>query len=157
MMTRRFLALAGIGFALTLYPCTANAQDSDAPVKAPGAPQAVSTPPTTDSGIIVAPKNKRVPLNQFMVPKGCDDVGPDEICVTGAPPVEEEIVTTPEPGDRLLDVQSERSGLANLGSTTPMDCNTIGIGGASACTYETFRQWKQERKLKEAREAIPVD
>ncbi len=146
-MDRRFLLIALGGFALTVCPCAANAQDA---VTAPAASP-------TDSGIIVAPKQKRIPLDQFMVPKGCEDLAPGEICVTGRPEIEEEEDTTPDPGDRQLDVQSERATLANTGAQTPMTCSQIGPGGASACAFDEFRQWKKERELKKKREKIPVD
>ncbi|MGB3722505.1 MAG: hypothetical protein WA979_06765 [Pacificimonas sp.] len=151
-MDRKFLIIALGGFALTVCPCAANAQDAEP------APPPIATPAATDSGVIVAAPKKRIPLDQFMVPTGCQDLEEGEICVTGDPyeePEEEE--TTPDPGDRLLDVQSERATLANTGAQTPMTCNQVGPGGASACAFDDYRQWKRERELKEKREEIPVE
>ncbi|MBV7257401.1 hypothetical protein KCG44_11450 [Pacificimonas sp. WHA3] len=142
-MDKRFLLIAAAGFMLTICPCAADAQE---------------TPPATDSGVLVAPGAKRVPLDKFMPRKGCEGVPDDEICVTGDPYEEpEETPPPPDPGDRLLDVQSERSTLANTGSQTPMDCSLVGAAGVSGCAINDFKQWKKERELQKKREQLPIE
>ncbi|MEM8826571.1 MAG: hypothetical protein AAGD40_06570, partial [Pseudomonadota bacterium] len=166
-MTRPFLIAAAAGFALTICPCVAGAvQAQDLPppdeaeidatpvIAAPAETPApvmeapvmeapvmeaevtpVSTSPT-DSGVLVSPQ-KRIPLDQFRVPRACDSTDPEEICVVAEDPIEEDVVTTPDPGDRLLDVGAERSALAGLGSNGPDDCSLVGAIGASGCSYKT--------------------
>ena len=142
-MDKRLLLLAAAGFALTICPCAASAQEVE---EAPS------------SGVIVAPPTKRVPLDMFMPRKGCEDIPEGEICVTADPMDEpEESPPPPDPGDRLLDAGAEREALADTGSRTPTDCSVVGAAGASGCVVNDFRQWKKERELQKKREEIPVE
>ena len=167
-MTKRLLLLAAAaGVSLATVPAGTLAQNAPAtlppvdqapPVEPPPAPPAdTSGAAAPDSGVLVAPPQKRIPLDQFMIPRGCDDLEEGEICVTGDPYEEPEEVPPPEPGDRALDVPAEREALSTLGANTPDTCNSVGIGGSIGCTYETYDNWKKERELLKARTKNPVD
>ena len=133
MPFKPFLAAAAL--ALAASPLPASAQQE--------------TPAATDSGVVVAPKAKRIPLEQFMVPVGCPE-GSEEICVEGRPEIDEE-EPAPLPGDRKLDIAAERRALSNLGADTPSTCTAVGAGGGSKCVFETYEQYERERELLEAK------
>ncbi|MEE4348642.1 MAG: hypothetical protein V2J26_00275 [Pacificimonas sp.] len=109
--------------------------------------------PATDSGVLVAPKAERIPLDQFMVPLRCPE---GEICVE-AEPLENEVTPAPEPGDRELDVVAERRALSNLGNEgNPTTCSAIGAGN-SACAFDQYENFRAERELLDARVLPPEE
>lgn len=144
MMQMRFLSAAALGFALTLVPCAASAQSAPA-----------ETSSQTDSGVIVAPgKERRIPLDQFMEPLRCPD---DEICIEGEDEPEADR-PPPEPGDRKLDAAAERRALSTLGNESlPTECSAIGPGGASACAFDVYNDYDDDRDLMDARVLPPED
>ncbi|MBZ6377839.1 hypothetical protein B5C34_02855 [Pacificimonas flava] len=143
-MTSRFLLLTGLGFALGICSIPASAQT---------ATDAGQADPPTDSGVLVSPRQERIPLDQFLVPLRCPE---DEICVE-APYEEEEETPPPTPGDRELDVQAERRALSTLGnSELPTSCSAVGAGN-SACAFEQYEVFREERELLDAKVLPPEE
>lgn len=136
-MKTRFLSLAALGLSLSL---SSGAMAQNSP---------------TDSGVIVAPaKERRIPLDQFMEPLRCPE---DEICIEGENEPEED-QPPPEPGDRQSDAAAERRALSTLGNQgLPTECSSIGPGGASACAFDVYEDYEDDRKLLDSRVLPPED
>ena len=153
------LSLSALALA-TAVPATAQ-QGLPPPPFDPeeAAAEAAATPPArapTDSGIVVAPKQAPIPLEAFMVPKGCEDVAPGEVCITADPYEEPEETPAPEPGDRKLDAPAERRALANIGrDRSPTECGAPIGPATTACAAEQFQDYKEEKKLLDERYLPP--